>query len=394
MPAVLALLMVGGVAAPAQADTVFSQQWHLDAMKAKEMWRTSTGEGVTVGLVDTRVREVPELAGQLLPGKNFARAEAEEQNEHGTTTAALIVGTGKRADGGEGAFGLAPGAKVLPLVIPDGQGAGSTAERDRAVSRGMAPAIRYAADSEAKIISVSFGVTKADASVREAVEYARSKGKLIFAAVGDSSTDEPPVKYPAADIGVVGVTGIDKNVKAIKKAGIGITVDFSAPGEDVISACADRAGLCRNRGTAVATALASASAALIWAKHPEWTAEQVVRVLVNTAGGPSSGAMRNDYIGFGAVRPRIALKTPGEPGPADRDPIPDYRTASPTPSGPSPTKKEPDKAGADAVAAAMDGGHSGPFWAALAVCAFGVLCVGVTGPLLLADRRRMRLNRP
>ncbi|WP_413753510.1 S8 family serine peptidase [Streptomyces sp. R-74717] len=403
MPGVLALLMVGGVAAPAHADTVFSQQWHLDEMKAQEMWRTSTGKGVTVALIDTRVREVPELAGRLLPGKNFARAAPMEQNEYGTTAASVIAGNGKGPDGQESAYGLAPGAKVLPLVIPEGQDADNAAEQDKAINTGMAPAIRYAADSEAKIISVSFGASEDDQPVRDAVKYARSKGKLIFAAVGDSSIDDPLVEYPAATPGVVGVTGIGKNLHAIKKAGVGITVDLSAPGEDVISACAGGTGLCKSGGTGVATALVSASAALIWAEHPTWTANQVLRVMVNTAGGPTSGAVRNDYIGYGVVRPRIALKTPGDPGAADRDPIPDYRTASPTPPqsspSPSPPKAHPDNASAapapgSPMSSATDGGHSGAFWAALVVCAVGVLCVVAAGPLLLADRCRMRLSRP
>lgn len=68
LPAVLALLALGAGTAPAHADTVLSGQWHLTRMQAQEMWRTSTGAGVTVALVDTRVREVPELAGRLLPG--------------------------------------------------------------------------------------------------------------------------------------------------------------------------------------------------------------------------------------------------------------------------------------------------------------------------------------
>lgn len=391
--------MAGGVAAPAQADTVFSQQWHLDKMKAREMWRTSTGKGVTIALIDTRVREVPELAGRLLPGKNFARAAPTEQDEHGTTAASVIAGIGKGPGGQESAYGLAPGAKVLPLVILDGQDAHNAADQNKAINTGLAPAIRYAADSEAKIISVSFGTSEDDQSVRDAVKYARSKGKLIFAAVGDSIIDDPLVEYPAATPGVVGVTGIGKNLKAIKKAGVGLTVDLSAPGEDVISACAGGTGLCKSRGTGVATALVSASAALIWSKHPTWTANQVLRVMVNTAGGPTSGAVRSDYLGYGIVRPRIALRTPGDPGSADRDPIPDFRTASPTPPEPSPSKKHPDKASAgpapgSPVASASDGGHSGLFWAALGVCAVGVLCVGVAGPLLLADRRRMRVSRP
>ncbi|WP_393058406.1 S8 family serine peptidase [Streptomyces sp. LN549] len=394
----LALLALGAGTTPAHADTVLSDQWHLTRMKAQEMWRTSTGKGVTVALIDTRVRAVPELSGRLLPGKDFRNGAAGERDDLGTTAASVIAGTGKGAGGRDSAYGLAPGAKVLPLEVSAGQGTGNLAAQDEAINAGIAPALRYAADSDAKIISVSLSASADDEAVRSAVDYARSKGKLIFAAVGESVIDSPLVGYPAATPGVVGVSAVGKDLKGLKKAGAGLAVDLSAPGEDIISACAGSTGLCRTKGTAVATALASASAALIWAEHPAWTANQVLRVMIDTAGGPTSGAVRNDYIGYGIVRPRIALKTPGDPGAADRDPIPDYRTASPTPrpsasaspAAGAPVSQEPSgpaEAGAPATGP-ESGGHSGAFWLALALCAAGLLCVGFAAPPLLADRRR------
>ncbi|WUW23810.1 S8 family serine peptidase [Streptomyces sp. NBC_01463] len=404
-PVALVLLALGAGTAPAHADTVLSDQWHLTRMKAQEMWRTSTGKGVTVALIGTRVRAVPELSGRLLPGKDFRQGAAGTRNDFGTTDAAVIAGTGKGAGGRDSAYGLAPGAKVLPLEVSDGQDtdAGTLAAQDDAINAGLAPALRYAADSEAKIISVSLSASDDDEAVRSAVEYARSRGKLIFAAVGESTIDHPLVGYPAATPGVVGVTAVDKEATSLKKAGAGLGVDLSAPGEDIVSACAGGGtGLCRTKGTAVATAIASASAALIWAAHPGWTANQVLRVMIGTAAGPNNGAVRSDYVGYGTVRPRIALKTPGDPGAADRDPIPDYRTASPAPSesrpAGAPVTQVPAGPAAGAPAAATQGGgHSGAFWTAVAVCAAGLLCVGCAAPQLLADRRRVRaaaLSRP
>ena len=59
----------------------------------------------------------------------------------------------------------------------------------------------------------------------------------------------------------------------------------------------------RTDGTSDASALASASAALIWSKHPDWTNNQVLRVMLNTASKPKSGKDRTDYLGYGTVRP-------------------------------------------------------------------------------------------
>ena len=109
---------------------------------------------------------------------------------------------------------------------------------------------------------------------------------------------------------------------------------MAAPGEDMVHACGRRDRPVQVHGTSDATALASASAALIWSKHPTWTNNQVLRVMLNTIGAPTDGAERNDSIGYGIVRPRIALQNPGDPGPADEYPLPDLAaaaSASPTP---------------------------------------------------------------
>lgn len=390
LPTALALLLVGSSATTGSAATVLSRQWHLGAMQAETMWRTSTGEGVTVAVIDTGVREVPELAGRLLEGKDFTDGVAGEHDEAGTTAAAVIAGTGKGAGGRESAYGLAPGAKILPLKVSDGSETPDSGERSIAVNSDLVPAIRYAADSEAKIISISVTASlSGGGAVNEAVIYALSKGKLIFAAAGDSEFPKRPVKNPAAIPGVTGVAALRKDATALKSSAVGPEVTLSAPGEDVLSACAEREGLCTSSGTAVATAVTAASAALIWSKHPDWTNYQVLRVLLNTAGAPKSGAVRNDYVGYGAVRPRIALKTPGDPGPADSYPLPDLvETPDAQPGVGS-------GAGATTPAASAETDHRGTaLLVSLGVCAAGLICLAVAVPLLIADRRRTGLSRP
>ncbi len=49
--------------------------------------------------------------------------------------------------------------------------------------------------------------------------------------------------------------------------------------------------------------------------------------MMNTAGKPVDGAARSDFVGYGVVRPRIAVPNPGDPGPADVYPIPDLAAA-------------------------------------------------------------------
>ncbi|WP_420080653.1 type VII secretion-associated serine protease mycosin [Streptomyces sp. JL4002] len=332
----MGLLLAGVAATPAHAETIRSQQWHLDAMKADEIWKISTGKGVTVAVIDSGITEIPELVGQFLPGKTFSTQGAEEpvdKGGHGTGIAALIAGTGKHPSG-DGAYGLAPDAKILPLRVPDDQ---------EWETPSWAAAIRYAADSDAKVINISLGRSskpEEDAARAEAVKYALSKGKLVFAAAGNTGNGTNKVQYPGATPGVVGVAAVDSRGEPTSESQHGPQIDLAAPGTDIVMACASNSGLCKTHGTSDSSALASASAALLWAAHPDWTNNQVLRVLLNTAGKPVDGSGRNDYVGYGVVRPRVALQTPGDPGPADVYPLPDLAAAAPPPTqAPAPGDK-------------------------------------------------------
>ncbi|MFD0355978.1 type VII secretion-associated serine protease mycosin [Streptomyces sp. NPDC127110] len=385
----MGLLLAGVAATPAHAETIREKQWHLDAMKADGIWKVSTGRGVTVAVIDTGVARIPELDGQVLPGKDFAAGqkgyEGDERNDfgkHGTGIAAIIAGSGKHPSG-DGAYGLAPGVKILPIRVPHETSSSTPSWVD---------AIRYAADSDAKIINISLGKegsVEDDRARAEAVRYALSKGKLIFAAAGNDGDSVNWVEYPAATPGVVGVGAIGPDGGSTKESQHGPQVDLSAPGIDIVAACSGATGLCTSHGTSDATALTSASAALLWSAHPTWTNNQILRVLLNTAGKPVDGVERNDYIGYGVVRPRIALPTPGDPGPADVYPLPDLAAAgAATPGSPvPPTGGKNTPTAAPQAGAAVDKGDGGdPPWVALGLGA----CVLIGGAVAAVVVRRAR----
>ncbi|MCX5378120.1 type VII secretion-associated serine protease mycosin [Streptomyces sp. NBC_00091] len=385
--ALVGLLLAGVAATPAHAQTIREQQWHLDAMKADDIWKISTGKGITVAVIDTGVARIPELEGQVVPGKDFAAGqkgyegdERDDYSRHGTGIAAMIAGSGKHPSG-DGAYGLAPGVKILPIRVPHEMGEATPF---------WVSAIRYAADSDAKIINISLGKegsTEGDQDRSEAVKYALSKGKLIFAAVGNDGDTVNSVEYPGATPGVVGVGAVSADGGATKESQHGPQVDMAAPGIDIVTACAGKTGLCTTHGTSDASALASASAALLWSAHPTWTNNQILRVLLNTAGKPVDGVERNDYIGYGVVRPRIALPTPGDPGPADVFPLPDLAAAeaktSPAPSAGGKITQSPAPRAGSAVD--KSDGSSLP-WIALGIGA----CVLIGGAVAAVFVRRAK----
>ncbi|WP_055712119.1 type VII secretion-associated serine protease mycosin [Streptomyces torulosus] len=339
--AIFGLLLVGVAGAPAHAESIRDQQWFLDAMKAEQMWQASTGKGITVAVIDSGVDPTtPDLEGQVLQGKDYAGAEPGDEHTdyegHGTGMAALIAGTGAY-NGGRGSFGLAPNAKILPIRMPKAETAANVADANRQFNDVAPKAIRYAVNEGAQVINISMGQTQGSQQLSDAVKYALDKGALIFAAVGNSGDEGNEPEYPAATPGVVGVGAVGKDLHKTAESQYGPQVDMAAPGEGMVAACGSGTGFCKSHGTSDATAIASASAALIWSKHPTWTNNQVLRVMLNTIGAPTDGAKRNDSIGYGIVRPRVALQNPGDPGPADEYPLPDLAAAASAPPSPDPS---------------------------------------------------------
>lgn len=165
----------------------------------------------------------------------------------------------------------------------------------------------------------------------------------------------------------------------------------------MIHACSGETGVCKGRGTSDATAIASASAALIWSKHPDWTNNQVLRVMLNTAGGPTSGAERTDYVGYGVVRPRIALKTPGDPGPADEYPLPDLAAAESAQPSAKPSKatgsSERDDKPASAAPASGTDSDTG-LWIGLGIGVAALVGAAVTALAIRSRRRKAAAAAP
>ncbi|MFH3733187.1 S8 family serine peptidase, partial [Acinetobacter baumannii] len=90
--------------------------------------------------------------------------------------------------------------------------------------------INWSVEQGVDIINLSFGFSKDDPKLREAIRNASNKGIIIIAATGNTiglSTDYP-AKYPE----VLSISAIDKDMKLYAYAGQG-KVDFVAPGVDV-----------------------------------------------------------------------------------------------------------------------------------------------------------------
>lgn len=141
-------------------------------------------------------------------------------------------------------------------------------------------AIQYAADHGAQIINCSWGGPYSSAFAQNIINYALGKGCLIIAAAGNTS--KSAVDYPAAYSGVLAVASVSNADRISSFSNYGPQIAISAPGENIRSTWYNNTYITQ-QGTSMATAIVSSAAALIKAKYPSWTMQQVGQHIKNTA---------------------------------------------------------------------------------------------------------------
>ena len=203
---------------------------------------------------------------------------------HGTHVAGII---GAIRGNNVGVDGIAPAVRIMSVrAVPNGD------ERDKDVAN----AIRYAVDNGALVLNLSFGksFSPEKAAVDEAVRYAESRGVLIVHASGNDgeNSDESP-SFPTPnylgggraanwiEVGASSWRGGDSLAASFSNYGREL-VDVFAPGVDILSTDG-KGGVSRESGTSMAAPVVSGLAALIMAYHPELTAVQVKRLILESA---------------------------------------------------------------------------------------------------------------
>lgn len=331
--AATAVLLVAVPVLPAAADDstqctfpskkYVGRPWALQRVLMDELWEQSTGKGVRVAVIDTGVDvKNPQLtkAVDVGSGRNLLPKNLKDENggtiergkENGTTD---VVGHGTKVAGiiaarevkGTGFTGLAPDATIIPVQQNDAEGHG-TAET-------LADAINYAAgQGKADVINISqdtANAVKPESVLKEAVDAALAKEIVIVASAGnDGLGGNVKETYPASFEGVLAVAASDRNNERAAFSQSGEFVGVAAPGVDMISTVPG-GGHCADNGTSFSAPYVAGVAALIRAKHKDWTQEQIVAQIEQTAERSIAGHDR--LVGWGVVDPVRALTEDDKP---------------------------------------------------------------------------------
>ncbi|HXG65830.1 MAG TPA: S8 family serine peptidase [Blastocatellia bacterium] len=198
---------------------------------------------------------------------------------------------------------IAPECRIMPIraFTPDGISNAFT----------VAAAIKYAVDHGASVINLSFGSPKKSGVVRDALRYARQRGAILIAAMGNEGqdTDSNP-QYPAISRDVIGVAALNADSRKATFSNFGSDVRVSALGVDLISTYPGADGKRENyamwSGTSFAAPLTAAEAALILADSP---GENARRTIEQTA--DAIDHLNPDFsgkLGKGRINPLAALE--------------------------------------------------------------------------------------
>ena len=302
---------------PPSNDTDRPKQWALNNVKFEHAAAHATGgSGQVVAVIDTGVqRGHPDfLSGQVLPGQSFLHdpqgnpitgtpGDTDEYG-HGTHVAGII---GAVANNGTGITGAAPNVQILPVKVLGSDGKGWASD----VTKG----IEWAASQPGvTVINLSLGSGSPPSEQLSKIQAARAKGVVVVAAAGNDG-ECGPASYPAAFSEVIAVGA---TTSANTRAGfstIGSYLDLAAPG-DAIYSTYKNSDYTTLSGTSMATPHVTAAAALVRAKHPEYTThQQVCDQLIRSAQPLGAPGVDSEY-GHGLIRPDVAVGATALSGPS------------------------------------------------------------------------------
>jgi thermitase len=279
-------------------DPYWNMQWGPKKIMADWAWNTTIGSSdVLVAVVDTGIYYWHEdLAANYAPlGYDWVNMDDDplDDNGHGTHCAGIIAAV---LNNGIGIAGLAQ-VRIMAEKVLDSRGYGYW--------DWVANGIVHAADSGAKIISMSLGGYGYSKLLHEAVKYAYNKGVLIIAAAGNDNTNMKV--YPAGYDEVIAVAATDQYDSKAWFSNWGEWIELAAPGVDIISTVPW--GYARASGTSMACPHVSGLAALLWSLYPQRSRDWIrlwLRFTAEDLGSPGFDA----YYGYGRINAGKAFQTP------------------------------------------------------------------------------------
>ena len=353
-------------------DPGYSLQWNMNLINLPAAWDINKGAAstVTIALIDSGVNTTtttptfrvwtgerfedvaipfainPDIStGRIKAGRDFVfwNGSVLDMDGHGTQVAGTLL---QETNNNLGTAGIAYQASLLPLKvcfgywdlqlllgmanIPGFADPDDTGCPDDAIGQ----AIRFAADSGAQIINISLSGGAPSPFLRDALNYAVSRGAFVAMAIGNEFFSGNPTEYPAAYAaqidGAVAVGAVNRSSKRAPYSNTGSYVELAAPGGDfndgaldglitqvgldftlfdqtsVVRPRFDRYNLISVEGTSVAAPHVAGVAALLYAQGI--TNPAAIESALERTATDLGTAGRDPEYGFGLINARAAVR--------------------------------------------------------------------------------------
>jgi subtilisin family serine protease len=316
------------------SDPMFQNQWAHQKIQSIPAWDITHGsQNVVVAVIDTGVDfSHPDLQANMwnnpgeIPGNSvdddrngyvddfygydFANGDPDPTADdtgvfHGTHTAGTVGAVGGN---GTGIVGHAPVVKIMALKFLSGNGGGDVSDAIRAID--------YAIANGAQIMNNSWGSEMPSHALSDAIGRAQKAGILFVAASGNGGSDgigdnnDVSPSYPAnyQFDNVISVASSNQNDELSRFSNFGASnVQIAAPGENILSTM-NGARYQSMSGTSMASPLISGVLALMIARRPDLSYQQIKHALLTNvdslsslAGKVSSGGRVNALKALNAI---------------------------------------------------------------------------------------------
>lgn len=199
--------------------------WEISKFDITKVWKQTKGESVIVAVIDTGCDlDHKDLQDNLLDGKNFVKPNNKPMDGagHGTHVSSTIAA----GDNGFGMVGVSPKTKILPIKALGDDGTGNL--------KNIIEALYWAADyGNVDFITMSLGSPASSNDLKKAIDYANSKGCIIFCAAGNSG-ENTEIMYPARYENTIAIGAVDENLNRTHFTCSGEDLDFLAPGNNIL----------------------------------------------------------------------------------------------------------------------------------------------------------------
>jgi subtilisin family serine protease len=216
--------------------------WHWPSELADKVGSIANGRGIKIAIGDTGYTK--HVSGpEPIAQRSFINGQSVfDGNGHGTHCAGTALG--------RNGIGVAPGADLIVFKCLSNQGSGS--------SSAIAAGIRWAADQDADVISLSLGGGGSDVETNRAIDYAWSKGCIVNAAAGNAGYNGAnTIGWPARYENCLCTGAYKADGRIANFSSGGSQIDWACPGEQIISFSTNGSGLRTMSGTSMATPFGS-----------------------------------------------------------------------------------------------------------------------------------------